>query len=317
MKLDFDICNGGRINGQNIIGIRYNGIDIFSLIGYYNAYTVEILPDGNRTVEFIPLYDSDYYKKKEYYDMGDGSIFYEDITDWTYTYKEPGTYLIITSGEIFGGSNLGLDYNVVAINGIRRDIKRLYNFCSYSTLREFKPVNIKTSNISDMSWMFYNCELLTELDLSNLDTSNVTNMNRMFDLCSSLIELDISNFDTSSVTDISNMFNSCSSLTSLDLSNFVTGNVINMKQMFANCNSLEVLNLSNFDASSVTDASYMFYKCNNLHTLYLNNCSNETVNKIITSSGFPKNVGTIYCKRTEAAGLESALPNPWQFSYID
>lgn len=315
MKLDFDICNGGRINGQNIIGIRYNGIDIFSLIGYYNAYTVEILPDGNKTVEFDPIYSTHYCKEKDlYYNMGDGSVFYEKIT--SYTYNEPGTYLIITVGELFSGSDLDSNYKVAAINGIRRDIKSLNSFCSnYSRLREFNPINVNTSNVTDMSFMFSNCELLTELDLSNLDTSNVTKMNRMFDLCSSLIELDISNFDTSSVTDISNMFNSCSSLTSLDLSNFVTGNVINMKQMFANCNSLEVLNLSNFDASSVTDASYMFYKCNNLHTLYLNNCSNETVNKIITSSGFPKNVGTIYCSRAAAEGL--VAPTNWQFSYID
>jgi surface protein len=233
MKLDFDICNGGRINGQNIIGIRYNGIDIFSLIGYYNAYTVEILPDGNRTVEFIPLYDSDYYKKKEYYDMGDGSIFYEDITDCTYTYKEPGTYLIITSGEIFGGSNLGLNYNVVAINGIRRDIKKLYTFCSYSTLREFNPVNIKTSNVTDMSWMFSNCKSLISLDISNLDTSNVTKMNRMFANCNSLEVLNLSNFDASSVTDASYMFYKCTALT-----DFIAPRNISVSIDFSYCTKL-------------------------------------------------------------------------------
>lgn len=217
MKLDFDICTGGRYNGKNITGIRYNGIDIFSPIGHYNAYTVEVLPGGNRTVEFDLTSSTKFYKGKEpYFDMGDGTVLHEDIS--SYTYNEPGTYLIITSYIIFEDTDSS-DYNVVAINGVRRDAKSFYNLFSYSSLLEFNPININTSNITDMSWAFFNCSSLTTANLSKFNTSNVTKMNRMFDSCEALESLDISNFDTSNVTDIRNMFTACTALHTLYLNN--------------------------------------------------------------------------------------------------
>ena len=60
--------------------------------------------------------------------------------------------------------------------------------------------------------MFYNCLLLTSLDLSNFITSNVENMDNMFSGCSKLISLNLSNFDTSKVTDMRFMFSGCSQL---------------------------------------------------------------------------------------------------------
>nr|WP_255300775.1 BspA family leucine-rich repeat surface protein [Listeria monocytogenes] len=39
------------------------------------------------------------------------------------------------------------------------------------------------------------------MDVSNFDTNSVTNMSYMFYKCAGLEELDLSNFDTSSVTD--------------------------------------------------------------------------------------------------------------------
>jgi hypothetical protein len=65
---------------------------------------------------------------------------------------------------------------------------------------------------------------------------------------------------------------------------------------------------------------YMFSGCSKLHTLRLDNCSNDTINKIITSSGFPiKTIEgvtrKIYCKEENAAGLTA--PTNWIFEYID
>jgi hypothetical protein len=64
----------------------------------------------------------------------------------------------------------------------------------------------------------------------------------------------------------------------------------------------------------------MFYDCNKLHKLRLDNCSNATINKIITSYGFPTNAITdvtrkIYCKKAEAAGLTA--PKNWVFEFVD
>ena len=51
--------------------------------------------------------------------------------------------------------------------------------------------------------MFYDCNLLTSLDVSNWNTSKVTNMGNMFYDCNLLTSLDISNWDTSRVGTLS------------------------------------------------------------------------------------------------------------------
>ena len=70
-------------------------------------------------------------------------------------------------------------------------------------------------NITNMSYMFYQCDSLTSLDLSSFDTSKVTSMSDMFYQCDSLTSLDLSSFDTGNVTSMSGMFYQCDSLTSL------------------------------------------------------------------------------------------------------
>jgi surface protein len=61
-----------------------------------------------------------------------------------------------------------------------------------------------------MSNLFYNCTLITELDLSNFDTSNVTTMSGMFNGCQSLTSLDVNHFVTDNVENMSSMFTGCS-----------------------------------------------------------------------------------------------------------
>lgn len=72
-----------------------------------------------------------------------------------------------------------------------------------------------TSEVTDMSSMFYGCHRLTTLDLSSLNTSSVTSMGGMFDNCNKLTTLDLTSFDTSAVTNMSFMFYDCTSLTSI------------------------------------------------------------------------------------------------------
>ena len=57
-----------------------------------------------------------------------------------------------------------------------------------------------------MSYMFYECKSLKELNLSNFNTNNVINMEYMFCGCSSLQELNLSNFNTSNVYNMNRMF---------------------------------------------------------------------------------------------------------------
>ena len=64
-----------------------------------------------------------------------------------------------------------------------------------------------TSNVTDMSYMFYGCRV-NELDLSSFNTENVTDMSYMFNECS-VKKLDLSSFNVSNVTDMNYMFQGC------------------------------------------------------------------------------------------------------------
>ena len=127
-----------------------------------------------------------------------------------------------------------------------------------------------TSKVTTMYSMFYNCNNLTSLEgIENWDTSKVTDISYMFKRCKNLTSLDLSGWDTSKVTGMADIFRDCSSLTSLDVSGFDTANITNMANMFSNCNSLTSLDLSGFDTSKVTSMNAMFYYCSSLTSLDL------------------------------------------------
>ena len=138
-----------------------------------------------------------------------------------------------------------------------------------------------TSNVKNMSRMFFLCSNLENLNLSNLDTIGVTDMYGMFSQCSNLKEIKFSdNFNTSEVINMSCMFYNCSKLEDLDLSTFNTSKVNNMVYMFYNCSSLGNLNLSKFDTKKVIDESLMFFNCNNLNKVIVSK-EEDTKNKIL------------------------------------
>ena len=140
-------------------------------------------------------------------------------------------------------------------------------FNNLTEVTEIDTKNLDTSNVTNMTGMFYECRSLTSLDVSKFDTSNVTSMVGMFASCSSLTSLDVSNFDTSNVTKMEGMFDSCRSLTSLDVSKFDTSKVTSMEGMFSGCSSLTSLDVSKFDTSKVTDMGWMFSGCSSLTSL--------------------------------------------------
>ncbi len=77
-----------------------------------------------------------------------------------------------------------------------------------------------TSNVTNMTYMFYNCKALTSINISSFNTENVTDMNHMFSECSSLSNLDLSNFDLTSLSDDLNhdsMLQDCTSLQTINI----------------------------------------------------------------------------------------------------
>lgn len=170
------------------------------------------------------------------------------------------------NGEIFANKNCGQMFHNLGSGGISGVLdKIIFN-------------NFNTSKVTDMSWMFNNCELLTSIDVSNFNTSKVTDMSNMLQSCESLTNIKgLENFDTSQVTNMNQMFMTCNKLTSIDVSNFDTSKVTNMRYMFAGCSSLPSLNVSRFNTSNVTNMSDMFAGCSSLTSIDVSNFDTSQV----------------------------------------
>lgn len=148
---------------------------------------------------------------------------------------------------------------------------------------------ISTSNVIDMSRLFYNCSNLVEAP--NYDTINVIDMSDMFAVCFNVVT--IPNYNTSNVINMCEMFGGTAKLTSVP--NFDTSKVVNMVGMFAQSPNLTTI--PNFDTSNVTGMSGMFSSCYNLTDVpqlntskvtnmshmfaVCNNLSNESIQNII------------------------------------
>ncbi len=152
-----------------------------------------------------------------------------------------------------------------------------YMFYNCRSLTSLNTSNFNTANVTDMSWMFAVCSSLTSLNLSNFNTANVTDMSYMFYACGSLTSLNLSNFNTENVTNMEIMFSHCSNLASLDVSNFNTGNVTSMTSMFDGCSSLTGIDVSSFNTANVTIMTAMFSDCSSLTSLDLSNFNTGNV----------------------------------------
>ncbi|WP_254795203.1 BspA family leucine-rich repeat surface protein, partial [Xylanibacter ruminicola] len=151
-------------------------------------------------------------------------------------------------------------------------------FSSCSNLKEITGLeNLKTDNVTNMSYMFNNCSSLTSLDLSKLKTGNVENMYRLFSGCSALSSLNLSDFNTAKVTNMNEMFQGCSSLTTLNLDYFDTSNVTDMSSMFYGCSGLSAINVSRFNTAKVKTMNAMFRSCSGLTSLDISTFNTESV----------------------------------------
>lgn len=143
-----------------------------------------------------------------------------------------------------------------------RDMSRMFWNCS--RLEELAMTGLDTSRVKDMSFLFAGCMSLKRLSAAQLDTSRVLDMKGMFYNCSNLTELDTGGFHTSRVKDMEKMFAGCSSLRQLDVRGFDTSRVVSMRSMFAGCRNLAVLDMSSFVLSEEVDQEDMLIGCSSL-----------------------------------------------------
>ena len=162
--------------------------------------------------------ESSTQKKKVYGYLVDTGL--KDKTDNT---KPLYNLYIVSEAQIFAPSHCGCIFSFYSFGDNMLGITNLISI-------NFNN-NFNTSNVTNMSTMFYGCRALTSLDLSCFNTSNVTDMSDMFDSCYSLTSLDLSSFNTSNVTDMYWMFYFCSRLTTTI--NIMNANVTNYSSMFS------------------------------------------------------------------------------------
>jgi len=110
------------------------------------------------------------------------------------------------------------------------------------------PSNIDTSQIEDMSYMFYQT---TVTSISTVNTSSATDMQYTFAYCNNLVS--ISNLDTSKVTDFRSLFRNDSALTSVPVLSFASMTTSSkFNYMFGSCTALSDTSLDNILQSCIT-----------------------------------------------------------------
>ena len=141
----------------------------------------------------------------------------------------------------------------------------------FSTCKKLKTIanigNLNISKADGMSYLFYECNALTQLDLSNWDTSNIQYMIATFDGCNNLTELNCSTWNTGKVYNMQLAFYNCNSLETIPVRDWDTKNVMYMDKTFGNCTSLVNLDVSKWDTSKVVELTNTFYHCSSLKTL--------------------------------------------------
>ena len=180
-------------------------------------------------------------------------------------------------------NNFLIDLNYSIDNPNKNKIK-------YKNLDNIKLSIFNTENVSDMSYMFCECNKLKKLNLTLFNTKNVENMSSMFDSCENIKKLDLSSFNTKNVVDMSYMFNKCYKLIDINLISFDTNNVTDMEGMFNQCKNLTKLDLSKFNTNKVTDMSGMFQFCEKIKKLDLTSFQTKNVLTMNNMFAFCKNI---------------------------
>ncbi len=147
-----------------------------------------------------------------------------------------------------------LDTNVDTSNVM--EMSRMFYKSKLTSVGDLSKWN--TSKVTDMSWMFQSSNLTSVGDLGKWNTSNVTNMSHMFQDSQLTSVGDLSKWNTSKVTDMRGMFYVSQLTTVGGLSKWNTSKVTNMSWMFNYSQLTSVGDLSQWNTSKVTGMSWMF-----------------------------------------------------------
>ncbi len=179
---------------------------------------------------------------------GDGSsseVKAHDDPAARHTYNAAGDYTITIVGTLeawYFNSGGDKDKIIAVENFGRMGWKNLnYAFAGCSNLTTFKGGDV--SQVTDMSFMFFDALSLAQLNTSDWNVSSVTDMSYMFIGALNLKSFDLNNWDVSSVEDMKYMFVNVN-IIDLDIANWDFDSVANMDMMFDGIHQLSTKNYS-------------------------------------------------------------------------
>lgn len=155
--------------------------------------------------------------------------------------------------------------------------------------------NLKTMATTDMSFMFYGCTSLREVDLTHLRPPRVRSMMMLFATCRNLQRVTLPDQTCESLEfarglfkdcwlltdvsfrwrglyrleDVSSFFMRCLSLESFEPSWLCGSPLKRMDLMFDSCVSIREIRMPGLDTSRVTDMSFLFHGCTSLELVDL------------------------------------------------
>lgn len=166
----------------------------------------------------------------------------------------------------------------------------------FSDCPKLKSINtdaIDLSNVSDISFMFYGCSSLKEIDVSNWDVSKITNFDH-FAAHANLKRKGIENWNTSSATNMNALFHNCAE-EELDLSGWDVSKVQFFCQMFENSPNLKrIKGLENWDTSSGLGFDEMFERCYKLEEVDLSAFNTTKAKNNVSASTNGHKTATMY-----------------------
>ena len=289
MRLDKDICLGGRYNGKVIRRIKYNGHYIYpNTYSKYNVYEVEILKDN--TTIYLDATNRINLPQVPFYDFGDGvvnptvgSTTMLGEVYVTYKYKKAGVYQVRTSDCLYGDSPN--NYLVKSVMALMSDLKDASYICrGFAGLTSFENIQVNSlDEITTMEHMFQGCE---NLETALFATSEFPNL-----------------------TTTGWMFSHCDNLKTVNFTYSILPNLTNMEFMFVDCNELDTVDFSYCDLSNVSNMNAMFQSCQSVNVNF-SHCNLSSMESLIEAFGTLNSVGSVnfsHCDLSRLTTLEQAF----------
>ena len=112
---------------------------------------------------------------------------------------------------------------------------------------------LDVSNVTDASYMFYNCQNIQEIKTKTDLNASCTDFDNVFSGCSSMVKADISSIVGENLEQINQAFVGCSSLTEVNMANLNPKALTKCSGLFSGCSSLMKVDIRNIDFTSITN----------------------------------------------------------------